>query len=167
MKRIGWLLAIVVLVLVLPPMVVPLFVPWSAINCRSEDINITTGRGRSTRQIWYITISEDEFDTPLSVALKGELVRVADVMPWRRVNTFSPGIHHSPHYRFHAALWLANSFGRIVADSNMPEEKRRELARAVLSSWQRTEETGEVAQMLNNVQATMLNSADGGEETRQ
>jgi hypothetical protein len=138
MKRLWVLAAMVAAVLVLPPLVAPLVVSWSRINCRCEDINIKTGQARYARWLWFIKVSERIEDTPLSLALHGETVDVASIRPWHRVNTLSPGVNYSPHYVFHSALHQAQQLERIAAVLDLPPERQREIARAVLTSWQRS-----------------------------
>ena len=64
-KRKTIIILISLLAVVLLPLVVPLFVPWSEINCRHQDINIKTGQARFSRILWFIKISEHVKDTPL------------------------------------------------------------------------------------------------------
>lgn len=107
MKKLWILIGVFVAVLLLAPLVVPIFVPWSGINCQHQDINIKTGQASYSRSLWFVMISERIKDTPLSRALQGETVDVANINAWHRVNTFSPGIRHLPHYKFHSALYQA------------------------------------------------------------
>lgn len=124
--------------LLLAPLIVPVFVPWSAINCQHQDINIKTGQARYSRCLWFVKISEETKDTPLSAALQGELVDVADIKPWHRVNTFSPGVHYSPHYVFHGALYQANQMNMICTLHDLAPERKREIAKTILALWQNT-----------------------------
>ena len=122
----------------LPPLVVPIFVPWSGINCRHQDINIKTGRARYTRSLWFIKVSERTEDTRLSLALQGETVDVADIKAWHRVNTFSPGVRHSPHYIFHSALSQAHQMEMIESMIKLTPERKRDIAWAILTTWQQS-----------------------------
>jgi hypothetical protein len=124
--------------LLLLPLVVPLLIPWTEINCRHDDINIKTGKVRYSRYVWFVKVSEEIRDTPLSLALKGEMVDVADIPAWQRVNTLSPGTGHSPHYFFHAALYQANRFELISSLQNFSPDRKREAAKAILTSWQKS-----------------------------
>jgi hypothetical protein len=136
-KRFGISTGILITVLFLCPIIVPVFVPWNEINCRHEYINIKTGQAKYTRYLWYCKISESVEDTPLSEALGGEIVDIADVAAWRVVNAFSPGVNHSPHYRFHGALAQASNVGLYFENSHPSLEKKRQIARQVLTLWQK------------------------------
>ena len=133
----SWIVACVVVAgLLLPPLIVPMFVPWSAINCQQQDINIKTGQPRFSRSLWFIKVYERIADTPLSASLDGEKVDVADIKAWHRVNTFSPGLSNSPHYIFHGALHQVNEVGRLYELSFPDDDTKREIARSVLTIWQ-------------------------------
>ncbi len=128
---IGVVLAIVVL-----PLVVPGFKPWTEINCRHQDINIKTGQARYSRYLWYVKTSEVVKDTPISVALGGKVIDVAEIEPWFRVNTFSPGLRHSPHYAYHGALSQARQMEEIAVVAELSSEEKREIAENILKLWQ-------------------------------
>ena len=101
------LLAVVLLVVT----VVPFFFQWSPLNCWHEEVDITTGRIRRQWILLFVKVSESIEDTPLSeVVLKGQ--PPSGTPQWHRVNTFSPGIHYSPHYRFHGAGHQIRCYGR-------------------------------------------------------
>ena len=93
-----------VLVVVLLPFVILFFNPWSEVLCLHQDINIETGQSRSTYYVYYIKISENISETSLSDLIDGEVKYINNIEPWHRVNTFSPLVSHSPHYRYHGAL---------------------------------------------------------------
>jgi hypothetical protein len=131
------LIAIVpVAVLLAGPWVVPFVAPWLRINCRSQEINIKTGQVRYSRYLWYIKISERLEDTILSKVLGGESVDAADIAPWHRVNTFSPGLHHSPHYRFHGALSQAHEIELLFEMLEPDAQRKQQIVRDVLRLWQ-------------------------------
>ncbi|NLS95082.1 MAG: hypothetical protein GXX96_23235 [Planctomycetaceae bacterium] len=137
MKKLAWItLGVVLAGLLLPPLIAPVFFPWSPINCWDEEINIKTGQARYTRSLWFVTVSTRVEDTPLSEAIRGEIVDVSDIEPWHRVNTFSPGIHYSPHYRFHAALHQAKQLDVAFQILDVGPEDRQAVAKEVLRLWQ-------------------------------
>jgi hypothetical protein len=74
----------------------------------------------------------------LSLALQGETVDVADIPAWHRVNTFSPGVGHSPHYVFHSALFQAHQMETIGSTLRLTPERKREVAKAILTAWQKS-----------------------------
>ena len=138
------ILAIAAAAAVLAPVIVPFFAPWSGINRQDRDINIKTGQTRYSRRLWFVKISETIEDTPLSVALQGEVVDVAGVEPWHRTCTTSrPLVGHSPHYVFHGALHQAHLVGMVF--DKMPEsskDTKKRIARKVLTLWQTTGDDG-------------------------
>jgi len=129
-----WTIVFLWLAIALLPVIVPVFFPWSEINCRHEEINIKTGQARFTRKIWFLSFGERLEDTELSLAMKGMRVDVANIGEWQRVNTFSPGLNHSPNYLFHGAFAQA---GRVAVVEEAGEA-RFNLARELLANWQET-----------------------------
>lgn len=129
-------IAATLVVLILPPLAVPVFIQWSEINCKHQEINIKTGQARYSRSLWFAKISERVEDTALSRALNGETVNVAEIETWHRVNTFSPGGRNSPHYRYHGALSQAKEFGMLQQMYGLNKADAARLAREVLIRWQ-------------------------------
>ncbi len=128
---------------VIPPLLAPILVSWSEINCRHEFINIKTGQARFSRSLWFIRVSDRIEDTWLSVALDGETVDVAEIEAWHVANTFSPGIGHSPHYSFHNALNQIHQLETIESLLNGSQikttpERRRKIAGTILTLWQQS-----------------------------
>ena len=68
--------------------------------------------------------------------LKGKVVDVADVQPWFRVNTFSPGLRHSPHYHFHGAVAQTHDMEQICDLIHAGPEEKRRIAENILRLWQ-------------------------------
>jgi hypothetical protein len=151
-KRISIIVVIIVAVLLLAPLVVPKFVPWSGINCRHQEINIKTGQARYSRILWFIKISERVEDTPLSLVLQGETEDVANITPWHRVNTSSPGIHHSPHYMFHSAFGQAKDLELVLDMHNASELQRKDAAVGLLAIWQTSGNDSKAGTYLNELQ---------------
>ena len=138
MKRLWILIGVIATSLILAPLVAPIFVPWSGINCRHEDINIKTGQARYSRSLWFLRISQRINDTPLSRAMQGETVDVADINAWQRVNTFSPGVRYSPHYIFHSALHQAHQMEMIATMLELTPARKKEIAKTILKAWQQS-----------------------------
>jgi hypothetical protein len=118
--------------------VVPLFFPWSPINCRYQDVDIMTGRLRFTQYLLFCKVSERIEDSPLSKALPPDMVATAKP-DWQRVNTFSPGVHHSPHYIFHGAIGQIRMLGGIWEISKqygLTDDLKQKTALHVLALWQ-------------------------------
>ena len=73
---------------------------WSPLNCGHEEVDINTGRVRHTKYFLFYQIGDRTEDTWVSRA-SSKSNKSPD---WHRVNTFSPGVGHSPHYNFHGAI---------------------------------------------------------------
>jgi hypothetical protein len=137
-KKSSLIAGIAVAALALAPLIVPVFIPWSGINCQHQDINIKTGQARYSRYLWFFKVWEKTEETPLSATLRGETVDVADIEPWHRVCTFSAGGRHSPYYAFAHVFIQANRVGEILALLHRTPERQREIAKTILALWQRT-----------------------------
>jgi hypothetical protein len=118
------------------PWVVPRAVSLTAINRHDSEINIKTGQARYWRHLWYIKISEWVEDTVLSKVLNGESVEVADIAPWRTVNTSSPGSHYFLHPRFHGALFQAHEIELLFEMLEPNAERKKQIVRELLTLWQ-------------------------------
>jgi len=129
---------VIVAVLLLAPLLVPILLPWTGINCEHQEINIKTGQVRYTRSLWYITIFERVEDTVLSQAMKGEIIDAADIKPWHRVNTYSPYLKHSPHYIFHSALAQVNQIKQFAPIAKLTPVQKQQIAKEILTAWQQS-----------------------------
>ncbi len=132
-----WISIILIAVIALPPFIVPIFSPWSEINCRHEEINIKTGQARYSRYIWFICVSERVEETFISKLLNGERVEKGDIEEWQKVNTrslFGP----SPHYRFHAAYFQIGQLETLSSMKKMIDGEgfKKEDAVIWLNKWQ-------------------------------
>lgn len=120
--------------------VVPIFVPWSELNCRRQEVDTSTGRIRVTRYLLYCKISERIEESVISRVLPP--AEVAATRPrWRTVNTFSPGTRNSPHHAYHSAFYqirMLESIWDEAARSEISgiESFRISSARHVLGLWQ-------------------------------
>jgi hypothetical protein len=159
-RRAFILIGVLAAVLFLSPLVVPIFWPWSAINCRYEDINIKTGQARYSRSLWFVTMGEHIEDTPLSLALQGETVDVKDIPAWQRVCTFSFGTGHSPHHRFHAALWQAQQIEMIASVGALTPAEKRKAARDILTAWQKSGDDHGAKECLENLEKKAISKSN-------
>ena len=144
-KKLKIITGLAVASFLLAPWIVPFFVPWSGVNCRRSEINIKTGQARYSRSLWFVTISQRLTDTRLSLALQGETVDVADIEAWHRVSTTSPGVSHSPHYRFHGALHQSHMLELF------PPQQQPEIAKATLTAWQASGDDSQAGSMLQEL----------------
>lgn len=138
MRRFWLAISALLAVVFLAAVVVPYFVQWSPLNCWHEDVDITTGRIRRQWILLFVKVSEAIEETPLSeVVLRGQ--RAAASPQWHRINTFSPGIHYSPHYRYHGAghqIRTLAELWNLPAPQNFPPELKETTAGHVLALWQ-------------------------------
>lgn len=111
---------------------------WSPINCWHEDIDIRSGRIRYTWYLLFVCIHDRVASTPASEALDPEDFDAA-VPEWHRVNTFSPGTRHSPHYRYHGANAQIKTLKMIWGAREFTPAARRQSVLRLLSAWQRGE----------------------------
>jgi hypothetical protein len=129
------LIVVVLVVVLLPPTVSTVLRRWPKLCCRYVDINIKTGQARYVRYLGYVKISEEVKDTSISRALHGEVIDVADIEPWHRVNTASPGVI-SPNYRFHSALYQTRQIELFGELNELGPEEIHRIAKNVLELWQ-------------------------------
>lgn len=96
-----------------------------------------TGQLRFTRYLLFCKVSERIKPSPLSKILSPDMID--DTTPkWYRVNTFSPGVYHSPHYIFHSAIYQIHTLERIWEMSEIydfPQDLKKQTALHVLALW--------------------------------
>jgi len=105
----------------------------SPLNCWHEDVDIYSGRTRYTRYLFWIPVKVHVDETAISLAL---IEPPHSIPEWHRVNTFSPGIHHSLHYYYHAAINQITHMERIWSLGEFSDDARKESARQLLKRWQ-------------------------------
>lgn len=114
--------------------IVPAIFPWTPVNCEHQEIDLLTGRARYIQMRFFIPISTRYAHTPISEALD-----IADLDSptgdWKRVNTFSPGVQHSPHYYYHGALSQAHNLDLMWQVTEFSDDARKESASTVLQLW--------------------------------
>lgn len=115
--------------------VVPLFVPWTPLNCQIKEIDIRTGRVRSTSYLGFCKVSERITDSTFSKLLPADFVSKASP-DWRKVNTFSPGVHHSPHHSFHGAFGQIRMLELAWENGDFDSTIKRKTVQHVLDLWQ-------------------------------
>ena len=119
----------------LAPFVVPVFSSWSRINCREQEVDVLSGRRRDTRYIYWVPVSREVTNTPLSEALSSEFLKTA-LPRWEPVNSFGPYNRHSPHYIYHEAFSQIRELQLIWTEFEFDAPKRRESAQGLLREWQ-------------------------------
>lgn len=110
-------------------------VTWSPVNCWCHDVDIRSGRLRYTRYIFWMPVRHRIEESALSTALfpNGGGGEPAE---WHHVLTFSPGVHYSPNYVFHAAIGQIRKLEGCWSGGKFTPEARQASARRVLQLWQ-------------------------------
>ena len=138
-RHITWTI-IAASILLLAVFLVSMLMPWTPINCRHEDVDLTTGRLRYSRHLLFCKVSERIEDSPITKVLQLDVLG-RRTPEWRRVNTFSPGVHYSPHYTFHGAIHQIHTLATVWDMANeygFSEELKQKTALDVLAIWQQS-----------------------------
>lgn len=109
--------------------------PWSAINCTHQDIDITSGRVRVTRYVLWLRLRDSVEDSALTTALRAGDYATAKPA-WHHAVTLSPGLRHSPHYKFHSAIAQIRHLEVVWSLAEFTPAARRASARRMLHLWQ-------------------------------
>ncbi|MBS0205160.1 MAG: hypothetical protein JSS49_19835 [Planctomycetes bacterium] len=131
---------------------------WTPLNCWHDDVDINTGCVRHTRYLLFCKIADHTDETWLSSAIK-ESKTAPD---WRRVNTFSPGVRHSPRYRFHGAIQQIRTLELAGETIRFEPNARRKVADILLRLWQNGESYLDADEFVENVAQTAIALQDGG-----
>jgi hypothetical protein len=123
---------------------VPLFSPWSRINCREQEIDALSGLGQDTRYLYWIPVSRRVSGTAVSKALSVDESSTREHR-CHQVNAFGPYTGHSPHYRHHSALHQVRQLELIWDFHDAGPAERAAHARDLLREWQEagTDETAD------------------------
>ncbi|MFA6288595.1 MAG: hypothetical protein WC661_14520 [Opitutaceae bacterium] len=124
---------------------------WSHINCWTREINIATGHQRYTRY-WFWCVTERQIKSTWISESLGSLNTTPDSeADWRLVVTLSPGTHHSPHYRFHSALYDIQKTESLLEIVDASPAIRTQLAKNALWLWQQFQSDDEAGRFLMEV----------------
>ena len=119
------------------PFIVPLFSPWSRINCREFELDLVSGQQRVTRYLYGIPVHRELRETAASDALGAEVSDV-DEAQWVRTSTFGPFTRHSPHYVYHSASHQVKMLELVWDEFGYDADGRRETAQELLSRFRST-----------------------------
>lgn len=109
-------------------------VRWSPLHCWQDEIDIATGRIRHQRYLLGICISERVEDSAISRQLPPPAAN--SLADWKRVNTFSPLVYHSPHYIYHSAIHQSRELELLWQMSSFTSKAKSKSARDVVYLWQ-------------------------------
>lgn len=133
-------------------------VRWSPLNCWNDYIDINSGRVRHTWFLLYCKVGDRTEETWLSQASDGP----SPSPNWRCVNTFSPFVHYSPHYRYHGAIYQLNRLAALEELVPFDPAARRKVARSLLAQWQSTGSDSGAYQYLGDVERVVCSLHDNG-----
>jgi len=100
-------------------------------------VDIHSGRVRLTRYIFWLRVYESVEDSALTRALQPEDFS-ATAPEWHHAVTLSPGLGHSPHYRFHSAIAQIRQLELAWSLAEFTPAARRASAKRILQLWQQT-----------------------------
>ncbi len=132
MKKYVTILLAAIIFIIIFPFVFSFINPWTNMQCRKEQINISTGMSRTQKYYWFLKYSEKTEPTYLSKLLG---VDSAENLHWRSVNTFSFGHRNSPHYSFHGAFSQISKLKLMISLYNINEDDSKEIAREIIKLW--------------------------------
>ncbi len=107
---------------------------WSPLNCSHEYIDINSGRIRRQHLLLGLCVSDSVEESSVSRLLVED--GLAAPPAWRLVNTFSPLVHYSPHYRYHGAVSQIRKMEMMWQLVPFAPEAKRQMAHDVLTLWQ-------------------------------
>ena len=120
MKKRHIILLVVIAAVGGAPLVVPLFSPWSRINCKDQEIDWICYRMRMTRYIYWIpfhgVIEDTKLSSELSLAQYPNPLRSkahAHVHQWDPLITFSQNAKYSLHHGSYAAFQQVQELEQI------------------------------------------------------
>ena len=137
-------------------LVVSYLSPWSELNCWHEDFDLHSGRIRTQSYICFMRVSERIEDTAFSRAV----TEGAAPPSWQRVNTFSPGVHYSPHFRYHGAITEIHWIEEIWEIGRFTPEARRLSGTRILQMWESSGGLYDVHNYVENVAKVALDNEE-------
>ena len=117
--------------LILLPLFVPLFVPWSEFNCKTLYIDVNSGRTRLVRHLYFIPVRDEVADTSCSRALFPD----GNYPPpsWKPDTRLDLYTRNSPHYFWHGAVFFIK---QIDAADSLSQVEKNALWKRILALWQ-------------------------------
>ncbi len=161
-KIVKWILlslAGVALVLLTLFFVVPLFFPWTRLNCWHDQIDITCGRYRYQRYLLGVKVAERVEETELS-GMYRDLVGEPPEPEWRLVSTRCPWYPYGPHYRYHSALWAVQTLCETFDRAKFSDEAKKAVIVDFLRLLQEDGRDGRAREHVRNVFSFALSSEE-------
>ena len=100
-----------------------------------EDLDIRTGRIKTTRYLMFLPVRAKTHDTVISKALPAD--RVKGVEPeWRKVNTFYWLMPYSPYWEYHGATGCIRNYEAATRAVRFSPEALQHVALRATELWQ-------------------------------
>ena len=122
--------------------------PWTNIQCRKEQIDVSTGMSRTQKYYWFLEYSDKTKPTYLSELLG---VDSAENPQWRIVNTFSFGRGHSPNYSFHGAFSQISKLKLMISLYNLNKDDSRTIAHQLIKLWKENQSDNKADEYLHQI----------------
>lgn len=117
-----WLTASLVVLLLLALIVGPFVLPWARLNCHIVEMDIASGRERTTNYLLLIPFRSEE-ETAGS-KLYRELVGEPGEPLWRTVIYTTPAIRGHPSH--HGSAWALEGLVKAIEQPGVTREARKE-----------------------------------------
>jgi hypothetical protein len=141
---------IAVTVLAGAPFMVPVFSPWSRINCEEQEIDLESGKERITKFVYWIPIQRQIGDTTLSLELS-KFISTGKEPQWEPVITAGPYVKYSPHYVYHSAFNQIKVLGLNWDEFAFDSAMRQKTGLGLLHEWQVTTTDSSADDYLRNL----------------
>lgn len=126
-----WMISTIIVLML--GLLAQIILPWPGIYSWTEEIGLDSGRKRSCTNILWISTLSKESPTWLSDTLNTpDSLRETR---WKPVNTTSPAVSVSPHYRYHGALSQIGEIELICEEFSLSANSRELLAKALIERW--------------------------------
>jgi hypothetical protein len=135
--------------------------PWSGVNCWENEVDIQSGRIRYTRYLLWLPIDQSIHNSALTEALSAE-ERTDTHAEWHPVVTLSPRVHHSPHYRFHAALFQIRELELCWDYGKFTPAARRASGNRILQLWRETGSDSRAKEYIRAIGALAVDAVKEG-----
>jgi hypothetical protein len=112
----------------------PKLLIWTRWSCTHEWFDVTAGQIKVEDWAYFRKRGETIKDSPFT-ELYRELIGEPPDPDWRLMNTFSPGVRHSPHYIYHTVYVDVVYILRLFDHAEFKEEAKREIIQTVARMW--------------------------------
>ncbi len=129
--------------------VLPFFNPASEINCLTVDLDLNSGKLKTTRKVCWIAVSTSYTETAIS-----ELIQQTEPADWQRIQTLTPGRPESISHPYSGAKCQARSLATLWKKHNFCEQSKTISAKALVDYWQASPDSSMAGSFLDKLYAT-------------